>query len=66
MENEQWTAVELSAAQFGDKRLNQRFLKMAKAFDHKPESSIPEVFEQWGDTKAAYRFFDNDRVTAEG
>ncbi len=24
---------------------------------------IPEVFSSWSDTKAAYRFFDNDRVT---
>ena len=58
-----WTGVELSEVEFGDERLNKRFLSMAKKIDEKPEASIPEVFESWGDTKAAYRFFDNERVT---
>ncbi len=38
---------------------------MAKGFDENPHSSIRQIFEKWSDTKAIYRFFDNDIVTSE-
>ena len=30
-----------------------------------PEQSIPEALGKWGDVKAAYRFFDNEKVTVD-
>ncbi len=38
---------------------------MATALAEKPEGSLPLAMQSWGDTKAAYRFLDNDKVTAQ-
>lgn len=57
-----WIAVELESADLGDKRLNRRFEIILDRFSQRPTVSIPAACEGWGETQAAYRFFDNDRV----
>jgi hypothetical protein len=49
----------------GDKRLNRRLLKIAGQFYAKPDASPKAACGGWAETNAAYRFFDNDRVTPE-
>ena len=59
-----WAAVELSELELGDKRLKQRAVKVLDALSAAPTSSIPAACGSWSSSKAAYRFFDNDRVKA--
>ena len=49
---------EFSGAALGDGRLNQRLIKLATRFADKPTASIPGACADWGETQAAYRFFD--------
>lgn len=49
----------------GDKRLNRRLLKIAEQLYQKPDVSPAAACGGWAETTAAYRFFDNDRVTSE-
>ncbi|HBL30515.1 MAG TPA: hypothetical protein DD490_27080 [Acidobacteria bacterium] len=50
----------------GDERLNRRLVLVLRRLADQPERSIPAAFRGWGETQAAYRFFDNEKVTAEG
>jgi hypothetical protein len=50
---------------FGDQRLNRRFLKTAHSLSQHPERTINRACENWAQTKAAYRLFDNEKVEAE-
>jgi hypothetical protein len=60
-----WANIELATAEFGDQRLNKRFIEIAKKWSESPESSIPKTFDVWSSTKAVYRFFENKRVSPE-
>ena len=51
--------------EFRDKRLKSRFEILLNDLTEKPSSSIPKACSSAPKTKAAYRFFDNDRVEAE-
>jgi hypothetical protein len=62
---EQWIKDELKAVEFGDKRLNARLGNVLDGFCSAPDKSIPAAFESWGDSKAAYRFFSNEKVNEE-
>jgi hypothetical protein len=64
-EAEDWTAAETRSADLGDKRLNRRLELMLRRLADQPERSIPAAFRGWGETQAAYRFFDNEKVTPE-
>lgn len=48
-----------------DKRLKERFAKIVESFSEAAEQSIPQALRRWGEVKAAYRFFDNERVSHE-
>lgn len=50
---------------FGDKRLSKRYKKITEKLLEQPTSSIPATFKNWHQTKAAYRFFSNPKVTFE-
>jgi hypothetical protein len=63
MQQDAWTERELQSVDFGDLRINRRYLQIAELFDLKPEASIPNKCDEWSITKAAYRFFDNKKVT---
>lgn len=61
----EWTLEEFGEADLGDARLSSRLTKLANDFSQQPEKSIPESCRSWSETKAAYRFFDNEKVTAK-
>lgn len=56
---------ELARIHLGDERLNKRSRKVIEALAGNPEASINAAVHGWGDTQAAYRFFNNDNVTPE-
>ena len=57
-------AVRLSAATLlPDRRLNIRLGAILEDFANRPTDPIPQAAGDWGQTKATYRFLDNDRVT---
>ena len=58
-----WCREEFSNIQLGDKRLNQRWIKTAELLSTQPTNYINQACENWAATKAAYRLFDNERVT---
>ena len=57
-----WGMSEFSNVTLGDKRLTDRLIRMVDSFANKPESSINQACESWAETKAAYRFFQNENV----
>ena len=57
-----WAEEEFSEFCCGDKRLDQRFLKIANELSGKPTSPINHACDDWAATKATYRFFDNDKI----
>ncbi len=58
-------ADELRGIDLGDKRLNKRSVRVIEALAANPEASINASCENWSETQAAYRFFDNDAVAHE-
>jgi hypothetical protein len=55
----------LGGASLGDRRLSQRLVILASQLAADPSASIPKACGPWGQTKAAYRFLDNDKVTED-
>jgi len=62
----QWAIEEFDQIELQDARLNRRCQELAIALGQQPDAPINQACEEWADTKAAYRFFDNDKVTAAG
>jgi hypothetical protein len=62
---ENWAENELGEADFGDKRLTKRLVKIVRDLAVKPEGSVPQASENWAGTKGTYRFWDNEKVTPE-
>jgi hypothetical protein len=60
-----WADVELSHAGLGDKRLDRRLVRIAKSLAAAPQDSIPTASDGLAETVAAYRFFDNEKVTLD-
>ena len=60
-----WYERELSAANMGDKRLNKRLVKIASDLSSNISAPINQASGDWHSTKAAYSFFDNDKVSPE-
>jgi len=60
-----WADEELGAADFGDERLNRRSRKVLERLAEQPLFSIPSACNGWAETQAAYRFFDNEKVSAD-
>ena len=58
-----WQEDELSAATLPDKRLARRLRRLLDQLSAAPGKPIPAACGDWAATKAAYRFFDNPRVT---
>ena len=61
----EWIATEMAGWDLGDRRLNDRQCLLLDRFSANPQGSIPESLQGWAQTQAAYRFFDNEQVTAE-
>jgi hypothetical protein len=51
-----WAAHEMRGIDLGDKRLNNRAVKILYDLAEKPAESIPCACGSWKETKATYRF----------
>src|SRR5450755_4394669 len=58
-----WVFNEFSSANFHDLRLTHRLQLLAKDFMQQPLASIPQACGNWANSKAAYRFCSNDKVS---
>ncbi len=58
-----WIDQECSGCQFSDVRLQKRFRKLVEQISQGVGNSIPLACQDWANTKAAYRFFSNERVS---
>lgn len=61
-----WAEDEFGGANLGDGRLNLRLVKLATRFAEQPTASIPGACEDWSETLAAYRFFDQASAGKRG
>ena len=61
----QWAVSEFALAELGDQRRTQRLVKIATNLARNPGGTLPQAFPEWTDLKAAYRFFDQPKVTFE-
>lgn len=62
MNTSDWAEREFDGINLCDKRLNGRLVKIAGQFISSTESPINKACGNWGETKAAYRFFQNDSI----
>lgn len=60
-----WSEQELRSVKLGDRRLNRRLAVLVESLAARPEASVPQAAGSWAAAKAAYRFWDNDRVSPE-
>src|SRR5437763_13911610 len=58
-----WAEDELRHADLGDRRLNRRLRRLVGDLAAQPTATVPQACASWAATKAAYRFWDHDRVT---
>jgi cytochrome c oxidase subunit IV len=60
-----WAAEEFAEVNLGDKRLDTRLIKLCDRFSDAPECPINQACVDWAETKAAYRFFQNNKVEVD-
>jgi hypothetical protein len=60
--NKSWANNEFLSVDLGDERLNKRLLIISERFAQSPLSPINNACDNWAETKAAYRFFRNEKV----
>lgn len=60
-----WVRDEISECDLGDARLNRRLGTILEAIGARPGKSLPTAFQDWANTKAAYRFFANENVSED-
>lgn len=58
-----WAQAEMATAQLKDKRLNRRLTQILSDLGDRPAASIPAACGGHTEMTAAYRFFDNPKVT---
>ena len=61
-----WQDDELVPESLPDKRLARRLRRLLGQMSAAPGQPVPAACGDWAATKAAYRFFDNPRVTEHG
>lgn len=62
-DNKHWVEDQFGDCQLGNRLRTKRLEKVASAMLTCPEKSLPKQNTKWSDLKAAYRLFDNERVT---
>lgn len=65
MPAQDWAGVEFGGAELHDRRRSRRLVEMAAELAAHPHGTLPEVFDDWGQLKAAYRLLENPDVTRE-
>jgi len=60
-----WIETELVACPLPDQRLRQRLQQLLQQFSSGLGGSIPFACQDWANTKAAYRFLSNPKVSEE-
>lgn len=63
--NSAWAEEEAASMDLGDERLDERATILLSALGNHPQLSIPAACGGHAETQAAYRFFDNPKVTFE-
>lgn len=63
LDNDRWVEKQFGFCQLGNALRTKRLQKIAAQMLAQPEQSLPQQNPQWADLKAAYRLFDNGRVT---
>jgi hypothetical protein len=63
--DQSWIEEEMVGCQFRDRRLKPRATTIVGQIFGKMGESIPAACQDYANTKAAYRFFDNDSVNEE-
>ena len=58
-----WIDQELAGCEFADVRIGKRFGMLMKQLSKGLGQTLPLACGDWANTKAAYRFLDNDRVS---
>ena len=58
-----WFDREIAGCSFADERLNKRLRILLERMGDAMGDSIPLACQDWANTKAAYRFFSNDRIS---
>jgi hypothetical protein len=60
-----WAKEEMDTVDLGDKRLDARMGMVLTSLGERPNLSIPAACRGRAEMEAAYRFFDNDKITFE-
>jgi hypothetical protein len=60
-----WAQRIFGHVELPDPRLTRRAVAVAAHLAARPADSIPQACGNWGNTKATYRFLENERVTAQ-
>jgi len=60
---QQWAKRQFGDCELGNAQRTQRLIKVAVQLANRPDVSLPNQTEEWGDCKAAYRLFNQDEVT---
>ena len=58
-----WAFNEFASADFNDQRLTHRLQLLAKDFMQQPLAYIPQACGNWANSKAAYRFCSNEKIS---
>ena len=64
-DDESWLDREMAGSEFNDVRLRKRFGVLLEQLWKGMGQTIPLACQDWANTKAAYRFMDNDRVSEQ-
>jgi hypothetical protein len=59
----QWVETEVTSVDLGDQRLDRRMATLLSSLGSRPNLSIPAACGGHAEIQAAYRFFDNPKVT---
>ena len=62
---ERWLDEELAGCRLGDGRLDRRLRQLVERMGAGFGESMPLACQDWAGTKAAYRFFSNERASEE-
>jgi len=63
--NQEWLKDELADVSLGDVRLDWRLRDTGSKLAAQPSASINQACDDWADTRASYRLFENEKTTAD-